>query len=85
MSDNNIENILITFKDLYLKKDFNACVDLLLKEKESFNPGLFHYNLGTVYLKLEKPAIGRYHLEKARKEQKKLNRIKKRIDKKGGK
>lgn len=69
MENNNITGMTKSsdqsFQELYLKKDYKSAADYLLKNKQLFNSGIFHYNLGTVYSKLGEPAAARYHLEKS--------------------
>ncbi len=50
----------------YLNKDFSAYVEKLLEHKDNINAVVFHYNLGTAYLKMDNVALGRFHLEKAK-------------------
>lgn len=57
-----------TFEAFYLKKDYKAAADFLLQNKQQFDSGIFHYNLGTVYSKLGDFPAARFHLEKAIKE-----------------
>lgn len=54
-----------SFEQLYLNKDYKTAVDYLLKNKQLFSSGTFHYNLGTTYSKLGDLAAARYHLEKS--------------------
>ncbi len=65
MSEPNTTEFLKSVKSLYLKEDFEGAIDTLLKNKDLLDKGLFHYNLGTLYLKKEYWGAGRYHLEKA--------------------
>ena len=53
------------FSQLYLNKDYKAAADYLLRNKQLFSSGTFHYNLGTTYSKLGDQAAARYHLEKS--------------------
>lgn len=57
-----------SFEALYLKKDYKAAAEYLLKNKQELNSGIFHYNLGTVYSKMGDYPAARFHLEKAIKE-----------------
>ncbi|MBY0413146.1 MAG: hypothetical protein K2Q18_03225 [Bdellovibrionales bacterium] len=54
-----------SFDELYLKKDYKAAAQYLLDNKQRFDSGIFHYNLGTVYSKMGDQAAARFHLEKA--------------------
>ncbi|RPJ75872.1 MAG: SH3 domain-containing protein [Alphaproteobacteria bacterium] len=57
-----------SFEKLYLKKDYKGAVNYLLQNKQRFDSGIFHYNLGTVYSKIGDQPTARFHLEKAIKE-----------------
>jgi hypothetical protein len=56
------------FEELYLKKDYKGAVNYLLQNKQQFDSGIFHYNLGTLYSKTCDYPAARFHLEKAIKE-----------------
>lgn len=60
-----MEQVLKSLSGHYQKGEFEAAKELLLSNKDGFQKGTFHYNLGTVYSKLGNNAVGRYHLEKA--------------------
>ena len=55
----------LSFDELYLKKDYKGAAQYLLNNKQQFDSGIFHYNLGTVYSKMGDQATARFHLEKA--------------------
>jgi tetratricopeptide (TPR) repeat protein len=57
-----------TFEELYVKNDFKGAASYLIQNKQQLNSGIFHYNLGTVYSKLNDFPAARFHLEKAIKE-----------------
>ncbi|MBT7608931.1 MAG: hypothetical protein HN576_04200 [Bacteriovoracaceae bacterium] len=65
MGKSNINQILKSLQEHYLSKDYDAAAKLLIKHKDELDPGLFHYNLGTVHTKSGNLAAGRYHLEKS--------------------
>jgi hypothetical protein len=65
MENTSINEILKTLREHYLSKDYGAATKHLIKHKMDLDPGLFHYNLGTVHSKSGNLAAGRYHLEKA--------------------
>jgi tetratricopeptide (TPR) repeat protein len=69
MEKNNITGMTKSsdqsFEKLYLEKDYKGAVDYLLKNKQLFNSGIFHYNLGTTYAKLGELSTARYHFEKS--------------------
>ena len=60
-----MDEISKSLEGLYLKGEFAEAQKVLLANKDQFSPGLFHYNLGTVLMKMGNHAAGRYHLEKA--------------------
>jgi|GEM_PF-477431 len=57
-----------SFEALYVKKDYKGAANYLLRNKQSLNSGIFHYNLGTVYSKMGDYPAARFHFEKAIKE-----------------
>jgi hypothetical protein len=57
-----------SFEELYVKNDFKGAASYLLQNKQHLDSGIFHYNLGTVYSKLNDLPAARFHLEKAIKE-----------------
>lgn len=54
-----------SLESLYLEKDFKSAKEYILKHRDQFDLGQFHYNLGTLHTKKEEFAVGRFHLEKA--------------------
>ena len=59
------EEILKTSQNYYLMGDFDSAKNVILEGKSSLDQGLFHYNLGSIYLKMGSLGVSRYHLEKA--------------------
>lgn len=55
----------LSFEELYIQKDYKAAAQYLLKNKQHFDSGIFHYNLGTVYSKIGDYATARFLLEKS--------------------
>lgn len=53
------------FETLYLEKKYKDAAQYLMDNSKSFDSGIYNYNLGTVYLKLEDYANARFHFEKA--------------------
>lgn len=53
------------YKKLFEAESHKEAIDLLKKNKNSFDPALYHYNLGINYAKIGKLAVGRFHLEKS--------------------
>ena len=51
---------------LYLDKQFSDYIEKLQENKNEMNEAVFHYNLGTAYLKMKEIPSGRFHLEKAK-------------------
>lgn len=68
MAIKKADQILKNAEELYLNKEFDAATDLILESKDLLDPALFHFNLGSLYLKREKLGPARLHLEKAKKE-----------------
>jgi len=56
---------LKSLEELYTKKEYKQVRDRLLSQKSEIDGGVFHYNLGTIYGKLEDYAASRYNLELA--------------------
>lgn len=54
-----------SFDELYLAKDYKGAAQYLLNNKQQFESGIFHFNLGTVYSKMGDYPVARFHLEKA--------------------
>lgn len=67
MLDTNTNVLLKSVQDLYTKGDYDQAIDVLIKAKEQLEPGLFHFNLGTLYLKVDRLGAARYNLEKSKK------------------
>lgn len=65
MGDTSTKDILKTLESKYLKQDFEGLLGDLLQNKDKFDPGIFHYNLGTIYSKTGNLGAARYHLEKS--------------------
>ena len=61
MEDKIIKDILKNVGALYDKNDYQGAIHLLEKNKIHVSPGVWHYNLGTLYAKLENFPISRYH------------------------
>ena len=54
-----------SLEKLYESKQYALFVEQLTEAKEAFSTKVYHYNLGTAYLKMGRPAMSRFHLEKA--------------------
>ncbi len=68
LEDTTITDILKTFEAYYQKNDFKNALKTLSDHPESLPSGLWHYNLSTVYAKLENWPLARFHLLVATKE-----------------
>lgn len=65
MKNVSTNDFLKSLEALYLDKKYDQAIDQLLKHKEDFDLGLFHYNYGTMHLKKGEPAVAFYHYEQA--------------------
>ena len=66
MSKDKSNQILKRIENLYQKGDFESAKNEVLKSKSHLDSGLFHYNLGSLYLKMGKIGPARLQLEKAK-------------------
>ena len=62
MEDTTIKDVLKTVQTLHDQKDYQAALKTLEANKAEISPGLWHYNVGTIYGKLENWPLARYHL-----------------------
>ena len=67
MDDSTLGSLSEELDALYQKKEFGAYIEKLKDHRESIHETVFHYNLGTAYLKLDQLGLGRFHLEKLKK------------------
>lgn len=58
--------ILNSAKTYYLNGDYETAKSTILEGKPHLDSGLFHYNLGSIYLKMGQFGPARFHLEKAK-------------------
>ena len=65
MANSSIDETLKSLNDKYRQKDYDAVVKLLLDNKSKFDDGIFHYNLGSTYLKKGNLPAARFHFEKS--------------------
>ncbi len=65
MATSDPRQLLQSVQSLYLEGDYQGAIETLTQGGEQLGQGLFHFNLGTLYLKNEQWGLGRYHLEKA--------------------
>ena len=68
MAHHNIPELTKSLADLYANQRYQEFIDQLLNAKTALSSEIYHYNLGTAYLKTGQTAAARYHLEKARQE-----------------
>ena len=61
MEDTTIEDVLKTVQNYYTQKDYQSALDTLIKNQDQVPPGIWHYNAGTLYGKLENWAMARFH------------------------
>jgi hypothetical protein len=62
LEDTTIEDILKTVETLHHQKDYAGALRALETHQGEVSPGLWHYNMGTIYGKLEKLALARFHI-----------------------
>jgi hypothetical protein len=62
MEDTTIKDVLKTVEALYDQKDYTGSLQTLESQKASLPPGLWHYNMGTLFGKLENWPMARFHL-----------------------
>ena len=65
MEDTTIEDVLKTFQDFYLQKDYPNALLTLQKHQNELPAGLLHFNLGITYGKMQNWPLARFHFMKA--------------------
>jgi hypothetical protein len=68
LEDTTIEDVLKTIETLYAQKDYQKALKTLESNQGKISPGLWHYNMGTIYGKLENWPQARFHFLMAEKE-----------------
>lgn len=68
MPDTSTDQLLKSLESNYVKGEYDKALDLLLENRNLFDSGLYHFNLGTLYIKKKDYPIGRFHLEKSLKD-----------------
>jgi len=68
MKDHSTQDILKAAQGYYLKGEFENSLKIIRQNKDNLDSGLFHYDIGSIYLKMNDFGPARYHLEKAKKE-----------------
>jgi tetratricopeptide (TPR) repeat protein len=66
MANHSTQEILKAAQDYYLKGEYENSLKIIRENKDHLDSGLFHYNLGSIYLKLNDFGPARFHLEKAK-------------------
>ena len=66
MEKNKNSQILNDLKVFFQKEDYNSAIDLIKSNQNSFEPGLYEYNLGISYFKNNEIVQSRVWLEKAK-------------------
>ncbi len=67
MDNYNTPQLMKSLNELYSKKEYEKAVALLEQNSQVLDKGTFHYNLGTLNLKLSHWGKARFHFEKAKK------------------
>jgi hypothetical protein len=62
LEDTTIEDVLKTVETFYAQKDYQKALETLAANKGKSSESVWHYNVGTVYGKLENWPMARYHL-----------------------
>jgi hypothetical protein len=62
LEDTTIKDVLKTVQSLHGQKDYQGALKLLELHKSEISTGLWHYNVGTIYGKIENWPLARYHL-----------------------
>ncbi len=62
MEDTTIEDMLKTVEAAFAQKDYRGALQILETHQSKISPGLWHYNVGTIYGKLGNFPLSRYHL-----------------------
>ena len=67
MAKYTTDELLKLAESHYLKKEYDNALTIFLENRELIDsPALWHFNVGTLYLKKESLGLARFHLEKAR-------------------
>ncbi len=67
MEDTTIEDVLKTFESYYGKQDYPNALLTLQEHKNEMSPGIWHYNMGTVFAKMDRLSEARFHFLMAQK------------------
>ncbi len=62
LEDTIIEDVLKKVESLHNRKEYAEAIRILETHKTAMSPGLWHYNLGVLYGKLNQLPLARYHL-----------------------
>jgi hypothetical protein len=66
MNNNSNTNILKQFKSLYETQKYEDALTLLHQNKPMFDPGVYEFNIGLIYMKQDFYALARINFEKAK-------------------
>lgn len=62
MEDTTIEDVLKTIQTLHNQKDYEGALRVLKDHRNDLSPGLWHYNMGTLYAEMQNFPQARFHL-----------------------
>jgi hypothetical protein len=65
LEDIAINEVLKTFQESYLKKDYPNALEILRKNPSLFSPDLWNFDVGTILAQLNDFPLARYHLLRA--------------------
>ena len=66
MNNNSNTIILKEFKSLYETKKYEDALTILHENKPMFDPGVYEFNIGLIYIKQEHYTLARINLERAK-------------------
>jgi hypothetical protein len=66
MNNNSNTNILSEFKSFYENKNYEDALTLLHENRPKFDPGVYEYNIGLIYMKQDHYVLARINFEKAK-------------------
>ncbi len=65
LEDKSIEDVLKSAGGFYARAEYRKAIEVLESGRDQVDPGIWHYNLGTVFAKIENFPLARYHFLKA--------------------
>lgn len=66
MAETKAEQILKDAEQFYINREYESALSVIRKGRDALDSGLFHYNLGSIYLKKGELGPARFHLERAK-------------------